>query len=504
MTFKTAYLFAGLATVLWATDGPGRLARDLPRSSGSSPVRVIVRLHAQASGAALKRVAARGRTARQLRAVRAIAMTVPPDALTELAADPEVEYVTPDRPIRAAMDYTVPATGADIARAYGWDGAGIGVAVIDSGIADVADLHQAAAAGSTRLGRSRVVFRESFVPGAAAADPYGHGTHVAGIIAGNGWFSTHAGPMAAIRGIAPAARLIDLRVLDENGVSTDSAVIAALERAIELKDEYNIRVINLSLGRPLYESYHDDPLCQAVEAAWKAGLTVVTAAGNYGRDGFAGSDGYWTITSPGNDPYAITVGAMKTEASASRGDDQIASYSSKGPTLFDHVVKPDLVAPGNRVTSLMVWPEPALACANPESVPAAGDSHYLQLSGTSMAAPVVSGAAALLLQQEPRLTPDQVKARLMKTAGKAFPASTVTLDAETGTAYRSQYDIFTVGAGYVDIAAAIAGGPVAEGEALSPSVVHDPAIGATVVTTGPATVWALSAAWGLRAVWGPQ
>ena len=140
--------------------------------------------------------------------------------------------------------------------------------------------------------------------------------------------------------------------LIRTGRAQIARVIAAINTAINLKTRYNIRVINLSLGRPVYESYNLDPLCKAVEAAWKAGIVVVVAAGNDGRNNSAGTNGYGTIMAPGNDPYVITVGAMKTMGTYSRSDDLIASYSSKGPTLIDHIVKPDLVAPGNRVVSL--------------------------------------------------------------------------------------------------------------------------------------------------------
>src|SRR5208282_4947363 len=152
-----------------------------------------------------------------------------------------------------------------------------------------------------------------------------------------------------IAGMAPGANIINLRVLDQNGSGTDSQVVAAIQQAIQLKSQYNIRVINLSLGRPVFESYTLDPLCQAVEQAWQAGIVVVVAAGNDGRDNSEGTNGYMTITAPGNDPYVITVGAMKTEGTPTRTDDLIASYSSKGPTAIDHIVKPDLVAPGNNV-----------------------------------------------------------------------------------------------------------------------------------------------------------
>src|SRR6202041_4007157 len=134
-----------------------------------------------------------------------------------------------------------------------------------------------------------------------------------------------------------------------NGWASDSNVIRAIEQAIALKNTYNIRVINLSLGRGIFVSYTQDPLCQAVESAWKAGIVVVVAAGNYGRVGVNGSNGYGTITAPGNDPYVITVGATKSNGSTSPSAETLASFSSKGPTTYDHVVKPDIMAPGNGV-----------------------------------------------------------------------------------------------------------------------------------------------------------
>ena len=170
------------------------------------------------------------------------------------------------------------------------------------------------------------------------------------------------------KGVAPNANIVNLRVLDANGNGQESDVIAAIDEAIALKDKYNIRVINLSLGHPVYESFKLDPLCQAVEAAWKAGITVVVAAGNMGRDNSLGTLGYATINSPGNDPYVITVGAMNAKNTPWRSDDKIASYSSKGPTLLDHVVKPDLVAPGNNVVSLLASPDCTIATEHPETL----------------------------------------------------------------------------------------------------------------------------------------
>src|SRR4029077_20282504 len=136
-----------------------------------------------------------------------------------------------------------------------------------------------------------------------------HGTHVAGIIAGNGGSSTCGNCDVTFRGIAPNANIVNLRALDQTGSATDSTLIAPIQQAIMLKSLYNIRVINLSLARGIFESYTLDPLCQAVEQAWKAGIVVVVAAGNYGRDNSSNNNGYGTITAPGNDPYVITVGA---------------------------------------------------------------------------------------------------------------------------------------------------------------------------------------------------
>jgi serine protease AprX len=317
---------------------------------------------------------------------------------------------------------------------------------------------------------------------------------VAGIAAGDG-----AASGGKLSGIAPKANLINLRVLDDSGVGSDSAVMAAVSRAIELKDRYNIRILNLSLGRPVYETYRRDPLCQAVEAAWKAGMVVVVAAGNNGRNNTSGIQGYGTINSPANDPYVITVGAMKSMDTYSRGDDLIASYSSKGPTAIDHIVKPDLVAPGNRVVSPIGAGSHTLARMYPQNAVGGG---YFRLSGTSMAAPVVSGAAALLLEQDPALSPDQVKARLMKTATKAFPVHSFATDPGTGITYGSTYDIFTIGAGYLDIHAALNDADSANEPAVSPAAAYNAASGTVSLVSDNSVIWGLSVVWGSSVIWG--
>ncbi len=481
-----------------------------------------------------------------LHLLNAVLYTVPVSSLNSLAANPNVVYISPDRPVAARLDNTAAAVNAHVAWSAGLNGSGIGVAVIDSGITANSNLGthgvkqvvysydftapNAPNLISTALGTvtsllsnlTNLLFNSGTssnqLPSTYAPDQFGHGEHVAGILASNAQASTCSNCTRTLKGISPGVNLIDLKVLDQNGQGTDSNVILAIQTAITLKSVYNIRVINLSLGRPVIESYTQDPLCQAVEAAWKAGIVVVVAAGNDGRDNTFGEQGYGTINAPGNDPYVITVGAMKTQGTPTRIDDTVASYSSKGPTQVDHVAKPDLVAPGNLVVSLL-QPGSTLQQENPANdVPvsyyqnvtgsssSAISNTYFMLSGTSMATPVVSGAAALLLQANSKLTPDQVKAIMMQTAYKTFPQSSSVFDPTTGNTYTDYYDIFTVGAGYLDIAAALSAvrNPPASGAALSPIVTYDATSGTATVNLDPTSIWALQSVLSTRSVWGAQ
>jgi serine protease AprX len=443
-----------------------------------------------------------------LTAINAFHLKVPSWAIPFISAMPNVAYISPVRPVSRTLDVTDGTVAANMAWSYGWTGAGVGVAVIDSGI-----YGQAPDFANTSGTGSRVVYSESFVSGLDASDQYGHGTHVAGIVGSGGENSTGSGFSRTFKGIAPNVNLINLRVLDANGAGTDANVIAAIQRAIQLKSTYNIRVINLSLGRPVFESYKLDPLCQAVEAAWQAGIVVVTAAGNSGRDNSLGTNGYGTIISPGNDPYVITVGAMNTKGTTYRWDDVIASYSSKGPTLIDLIVKPDLVAPGNNIVSVLA-PNSTLATQYPQTlVPdnyyetgtVSGNSGtYLRLSGTSMATPVVAGAAAILIQQNPNITPDQVKARLMKTAGKTLPLYSTATDFWTLMSFSNQSDIFTVGAGELDLNRALTNTDLVDLPALSPTAYIDSATGHVAISRGGPNIWGTTdgIVWGDGLVWG--
>ena len=236
--------------------------------------------------------------------------------------------------------------------------------------------------------------------------------HVAATIAGA------AGRLAETRdysGIAPGARIINLRVLGDDGSGLASNVIEAIDWAIEHRKTYGIRVINLSLGAPVLQPYRDDPVCEAVERAVAAGIVVVAAAGNFGMTK-EGKLAWGGITSPGNHPSAITVGAVDTHGTAKRSAHTVAPYSSRGPTRFDLVLKPDLVAPGSGVISAEAAAS-YLARTYPERhVAGAGADAYLQLSGTSMAAGVVSGAVALLLEHRRNLSPRETKAVLQLTS----------------------------------------------------------------------------------------
>ena len=498
------------AAVSLAFGGP-KISPDMPKNTPNGFVDVIIQFKTPPNSAQLQQLGAFGQVKKQLPLIKAVYATLPVAAVSHLASNsaigPGIVYISPNRVSRGSLDITTQSVNANLVWPSGYDGTGVGVAVIDSGVASKADL--LASDGIN----SRVVYSQSFVAGQDATDQFGHGTHVAGIIAANGTASTGLGFTRTFKGVAPNTNIVNLRALDANGSGNESDVIAAIQQAIALKDTYNIRVMNLSMGHQVYESYTLDPLCQAVEAAWRSGIVVVVAAGNYGRDNSWGTHGYATIASPGNDPYVITVGAMNAHGTPFITDDTVATYSSKGPTLVDHIVKPDLVAPGNGVVSLLASPTCTLAVNYPRTLISdvyyetgirgnIQSSDYFQLSGTSMATPVVSGAAAILLQKTPTLTPDQVKARLMKTARKALPLYTTGVDAISQVSYSNQSDIFTVGAGYLDINAALANTDLVTLPALSPTAVYDPLTKTVSVVINQAITWGDAIVWGEAIVWG--
>jgi serine protease AprX len=271
----------------------------------------------------------------------------------------------------------------------GIQGQGVTIAVIDSGVSLEDDFGD------------RVLTRAAFNGEAQTTnDVYGHGTHVAGIIGGEGINS-----IGSYQGVAPEANLIGLKVSDEYGMAYESDTVAAMQWVLDHKDEYSIRVVNLSLNSTVQQSYHTSPLDAAAEILWFNGVVVVASAGNRTLDG-----NFYTITaSPANDPFIITVGASDELQTGDASDDNIALFSAHGTTI-DGFSKPDIIAPGYNIMSVLSqisnwnvdFPEPLGL-----------QGKYFRLSGTSMSAPMVSGAVALLLQAEPDLNPDQVKYRLM-------------------------------------------------------------------------------------------
>jgi serine protease AprX len=357
---------------------------------------------------------------------------LPNQAVAALAASPLVERISIDRVAVGTMERTAAAIGAEpVRQTLGLDGAGIGVAILDSGVTPWHDDLTGAPETAQRVDR----FVDYVGARDAAYDDYGHGTHVAGTVAGNGFDSG-----GARAGIAPGARLTVLKVLDSAGRGYISDVIAALEYVVAHKDALNIRVVNLSLAAPAYETYDVDPLTVAAKHLVDAGVVVIASAGNAGRNA-KGATVYGSVGAPGNAPWVLTVGASSHSGTVDRADDSIAAFSSRGPAVAGNAAKPDVVAPGVGIESLSD-PDSALYSIRAsfllDGVIATPFRPYLSLSGTSMSAPVVSGTVALMLQANPALTPNQVKAILQYTA-QVYPG----------------YDTLTQGAGFLNARGAI-------------------------------------------------
>ena len=435
------------------TPGPKRLGSkisvDLQKEIGSSPnafESVIIQTESVPSIGFLSSVRAVGGLVNKgYLNLNTTAVRLPLRAVNAVASRPDVRYLSPDRPAEVAGHVEI-TTGADQARSYGTfstgaiDGSGTTIAVLDSGIFSA---HHSFRSSTLQ---SRVIASIDFTDEAGVTgDPNGHGTHVASLAAGNGqiangWYT----------GIAPAAKIINVRVLDSQGQGSSSSVIAGIDWCISNKDRYGIRVMNLSLGTCAVDSYVYDPICQAVRRAFNAGIVVCVAAGNLGK-GPDGGEVYGSIHSPGIEPSAITVGAVNSKGSNSRGDDTLATYSSRGPTRgyytdtngvrhYDNLVKPDLVAPGNKLIGARS-PNNRLATENPQlivNVSSDPNRAMMRLSGTSMATPLVAGAAALLIQRNPALTASLVKA-ILEYSAQPIPG----------------YDNFEQGAGLLNVEGAV-------------------------------------------------
>ncbi len=385
------------------------LAADRPTET----VRVIVQ-RAGDSGAAEALVAELGgRIIKDLHIINAFAAELSARAARELAASPAVRWISLDAPVQDSKGrppknndpVVLPEnTYLDTLNVrpvwdMGYQGDGIGVAILDSGIATDRDFTTEPGKPFTRIEKA-VTFADNT---STSGDLYGHGTHVAGIVGGHGGASG-----GLYSGIAPKINLINLKVSDDFGMAYESDVVAALQWVYDNHAQYNIRVVNLSLNSTQPGSYHDSPMDAAVEILWFNGIVVVAAAGNGSGNGV-----YDTINSaPANDPFIITVGAMDEKGTSRRNDDSVPTFSAWGLTTDGHL-KPEIYAPGKDIISVLAsssdwyhdYPDRAVM-----------DREYFRISGTSMAAPMVTGAVALMLQADPDLTPGQVKHRLVQAA----------------------------------------------------------------------------------------
>src|SRR5437867_5723654 len=382
---------------------PAKLSSDLSAKhhslTNADTVKVIVQLGAPMSSSLNSLLNRNGVHIRKTsQTLGAHSVEMPASIVDTVAAFNEVDFVSFDRPTKS-MGHLSATTGADAVRTTsginvnGVDGTGIGIAVLDSGIyKDHTDFLD-------KSNNVRVVYSQDFTGENRIDDPYGHGTHVAAIVAGSGRVSN-----AAYLGIAPNANLLNLRVLNSQGTGTVSSTLAALDWVTANKATYNIRVVNMSLGTAAVDSYKNDPICLAVRRLVDSGVVVVVAAGNNGKNA-AGQKVYGMIHCPGNEPSAITVGAANTFGTDARNDDGVATYSSRGPTRsywtdanglkhYDSLIKPDLVAPGNKIIdaesdgNFLVTHNPQLDAG----VSIYANRKHMYLSGTSMAAPVVAGA----------------------------------------------------------------------------------------------------------------
>jgi serine protease AprX len=433
---------AGLTSVVVAVGvgGVGTPASAAPSSDAA--VDVIVRTAGPQESAAAQAVVRHvgGTVGSPLSLISGFAARLPEDALPVLRGASGVSEVTPDGSVRMKGDSWRDDSGrntvTDIKYSAGGNyryndtngystvptGKGIGVALIDSGVAPVKGLNQP---GKVINGPD--LSFESQAPNLRQIDTFGHGTHMAGIIAG----SDPATPAGAPRydGVAPGATLISLKVASADGATDVSQVIAAIDWVVQHRNDtgLNIRVLNLSFGTDSVQDAKLDPLSYAVEAAWLKGIVVVVAVGN---DGAAAQ----RVTMPAANPYVITVGGADPNGTVSRTDDTVADFSTRG-NATRHA---DLLAAGRSVVSLRApgsyvdvnYPGARIADAS-------GVQRFFRGSGTSQAAAVVSGSVALLLQQRPSLTPDQVKKLLVQTADPVAGA-----------------DPIAAGAGQLDIAEA--------------------------------------------------
>jgi serine protease AprX len=423
---------AALAVGVPAGGGAPAQGTAAPAQSSAGPVKVIVQKRWAADrGPELAVQRLGGRVTRALPIVAGFAAVLPGGrALADLAREPGVRTVAPDRTVR--VQGTMAAAGSQIRSVYpkvvraddawrnGVTGQGVTVAVVDTGIAEVPDLAGRIVPIAGGLGPPKPC--KNLSGELNCDDAYGHGTFVAGVIAGNG-----ASSGGRWKGVAPGARVLSVKIAGANGAADVSNVLAAIQWVVSFKDDYGIRVLNLSLGTDSTQTYRTDPFNYAVQRAWEAGIAVVVSASNLGP-------GPGTISKPGDDPWVITVGATDDRGTRTVSDDYLPDFSARGPTAADLLPKPDVVAPGAHIISLRA-PGSTVDTTYPTYV----DGSYRRGSGTSMAAGVVSGAAALLLQRNPSATPNRVKYALTATARDAASDDPLAVGAGQVDAYSAAF-----------------------------------------------------------------
>ena len=358
---------------------------------------------------------------RQLKIGDMVAATVAPGDLDAIAADPDVVRIAYDAPMQVTSAPDPLTLTANLKTVYpmavqtgqAWNaatplrGTGVGIAILDSGINGTnLDFMNGALNGKSAANRITAQQDEIATSSGGTGDDYGHGTWVSGIAAGRGWSTATTTTEGQYIGIAPDANLIEVKVADVHGQSLESDVVNALQWVTDNAATYNIRVVNLSLVSSVAESYTTSNLDAAVEMAWLKGIVVVVAAGNSGPN----TEQY----APANDPYVITVGATDDQGTASTADDQLTWWSSYGTTQ-DGFAKPELVAPGRHIVGPLAGSSANLAAEFPNNI-VGPKGLYISLSGTSAAAPIVTGVVADLLQARPTLQPNDVKGILMASA----------------------------------------------------------------------------------------
>ena len=372
------------------------------RAAVASPVRMSTVIVSLSPGSELPSDLRKYARADRLDSINALVLDLPDSQLAAMSKLAAVTHVHAETTVYASNFRTGITSGAFFVRNnLGFTGAGVTVAMVDSGVGPHDDL---------------TTWKALDFVGTGIQDEAGHGTHVAGTLAGDGHDSN-----GRLAGIAPGVSLVSLKALDAGGSGRLTDVLRALNWLAKNAGAHHIRVVNLSFGTPVTESYWQDPLALATKALVDGGVVVVVAAGNEGRDDKAHK--VWgAVTSPANAPWVITVGASSTMGTLTRSDDEVAGFSSRGPTRIDGAAKPDLVASGVGTVSTAAVPSTEYSkclVAHPSCLAGgfSGDkAPYMTLTGTSMAAPVVSGTVALMLQANPKLTPNLVKAILMYTA----------------------------------------------------------------------------------------